>query len=96
MIIPSNQSNILKEPGGQLEIALQQGGCQAILDVMALTPWEIETLQWVDGSKPKDKIGYWLWPTCECETSASLCAVTTCKPKFNDNQRLASPDLCKL
>jgi hypothetical protein len=66
MIIPSNQSNILKyileevileEPGGQLEIALQQCGCQTILDVMALTPWEIETLQWVDGSKPKDKIG---------------------------------------
>jgi hypothetical protein len=66
MIIPSNQSNILKyileevilqEPGGQLEIALQQCGCQTILDVMALTPWEIETLQWVDGSTPKDKIG---------------------------------------
>jgi hypothetical protein len=66
MIIPSNQSNILKhileevilqEPGGQLEIALQQPGCQTILDVMALTPWEIETLQWVEGSKPKDKIG---------------------------------------
>jgi hypothetical protein len=66
MIIPSNQSNtlkyileevILQEPGGQLDIALQQCGCQTILDVMALTPWEIETLQWMDGSKPKDTIG---------------------------------------
>jgi hypothetical protein len=27
------------------------------LDVMALTHWEIETLQWTDGSKPKDNIG---------------------------------------
>jgi hypothetical protein len=65
MIIPSNQSNILKhilenvilaEPGGQLEIALQQRGCQSILDLMALTPWEIETLQWKDGTKPNDTI----------------------------------------
>jgi hypothetical protein len=66
MTIPTEQSNILKhilenvilqEPGGCLEIALQQHGCQSILDVIALSPWEIETLQWTDGSKPKDNIG---------------------------------------
>jgi hypothetical protein len=48
---------ILQEPGGQLEIALEQHGCQSILDVMALTPWEIETFQWTNGPKPKDNIG---------------------------------------
>jgi hypothetical protein len=68
MTIPTEQSNILKhilenvilqEPGSCLEIALQQHGCQSILDVMALTtPWEIETLQWMDGFKPKDNIGW--------------------------------------
>jgi hypothetical protein len=66
LTIPTEQSNILKhilekvilkEPGSCLEIALQLHGCQSILDVMALTPWEIETLQWTDGSKPKDNSG---------------------------------------
>jgi hypothetical protein len=66
MTIPTEQSNILKhilendilqEPGSCLEIALQQHGCQSILDVMALTPWEIETLQWTDNSKPKRTLG---------------------------------------
>jgi hypothetical protein len=48
----------LAEPGGCcLEIALQQHGCQSILDVMALTPWAIETLQWTDDSKPKRTLG---------------------------------------
>jgi hypothetical protein len=42
----------------QLDIALQQCGCQTILDIMALTRWEIESLQWVDGSKPKDKMAH--------------------------------------
>jgi hypothetical protein len=74
MIIPFNQYNILKyileevilqEPGGQY-------GCQTILDVMALTPWEIETLQWMDGSRPKDKIG------CGPRSTVKpFCAVTT-------------------
>lgn len=46
--------NILQhDPGSPLSFALQQHGCQSILDVMALSPWEIETLQWTDGSKPK-------------------------------------------
>jgi hypothetical protein len=45
-----------------MEVALRlpfskQHGCQSILDVMALTPWEIKTLEWTDGSKPKDNIG---------------------------------------
>jgi hypothetical protein len=66
MTIPIEQSNIFKhilenvilqEPGSCLKIALQQHGCQSILDVMALTPWEIETLQGTNGSKPKDNIG---------------------------------------
>jgi hypothetical protein len=70
MTIPTKQSNILKhilenvilqEPGGCLEIALQQHGCQSILDVMALTPWEIETLQWTDNSKPKRTLGRGPW-----------------------------------
>jgi hypothetical protein len=67
MTIPSEQSNILKhileivslqEPGSCLEIALQQHGCQSILNVMALTCWEIESLQWTNGSKPKYTIGH--------------------------------------
>jgi hypothetical protein len=52
---------ILQEPGGCLKIALQQHGCQSILDVMALTPWEIETLQRTDGSKPKRTLGRGPW-----------------------------------
>jgi hypothetical protein len=53
---------ILQEPGNCLEIALQQHGCQSILDVIALTPWEIETLQsWTDDSKPKRTLGPGPW-----------------------------------
>ena len=59
---PTEQADILNHvlenilanyPGSPLSFALLQHGCQSILDVMALSPWEIETLQWTDGSKPK-------------------------------------------
>jgi hypothetical protein len=66
MTIPSEQSNtlkliletvILQQLGSCLVIALQQHGYKSILNAMALAHWEIETLQWMDGSKPKDIIG---------------------------------------
>ena len=45
--------NVLKEdPGSPLACALDQHGCQSIQDVMALTPWEIESMKWTDGSSP--------------------------------------------
>ena len=65
MIPPGEHAIILKhilenvildsDPGipGPLAIALEQRGCQSILDVMALTPWEVETLQWTDGAEPQ-------------------------------------------
>jgi hypothetical protein len=48
---------LLEDPGSSLSLALQQHGCQSILDVMGLTPWEIETLQWTDGYHPKETLG---------------------------------------
>ena len=49
--------NVIHEnPEHSLAIALEQNGCQSILDVMKLTPWEIETLQWTDGIEPKETL----------------------------------------
>ena len=59
---PRKQANILKhvlenvildDSDSPLAFALQQHGCHSILDVLALSPWEIETLTWTDGSKPR-------------------------------------------
>jgi hypothetical protein len=61
MITPVEQAIILKhvlenvleeDPGSPLACALEQHGCQSIQDVMALSPWEIESLKWKDGSSP--------------------------------------------
>ncbi len=56
MILKHILENVIldSDPGipGTLAIALEQRGCQSILDVMALSPWEVETLQWTDGAEP--------------------------------------------
>ena len=65
MITPGEHAIILEhvlenviheDPGSPLAIALEQNGCHSILDVMKLTPWEIETLQWTDGIEPKETL----------------------------------------
>jgi hypothetical protein len=61
VITPAEQVTILKhalenvmeeDPGSPLAFALDQHGCQSIQGVMALSPWEIESLKWKDGSSP--------------------------------------------
>ena len=61
VITPAEQVTILKhalenvmeeDPGSPLAFALDQHGCQSIQGVMALSPWEIESLKWKDGPSP--------------------------------------------
>ena len=65
VINPSQHVSILRhvleivmddDPGSLLALAIDQHGCQTIQDVMALTPWEIESLELEDGSTlPRDR-----------------------------------------
>ena len=85
MTTPPKQGRIMKhvlenviqdEPGSPLSLALEQHGCQSILDVLALTSWEIETLQFTDGSKPKRT----LTRGCRCHVVALQAFVLSLHP----------------